>query len=167
MRGPLNFLTQRTCGSCSEGKSKTCLLASVQCELQKKLQKHPLINKYKSKGEKANMRFFSSLPWNNLSRLSVYFLCAAAAATAAHKSITAEMCLCDIVVSVLLIASEKRRGSHHPTTVFTLRCLPPAPACLSTTRGSLTYIGSYISGAKSAPQTLSWRTAKSAAGREL
>lgn len=36
---------------------------------------------------------------------------------------------------------------------LTLRRLPPALVCLSTTRGSLTYIGSNISGAKRMPQT--------------
>lgn len=57
-----------------------------------------------------------------MSWLSVYSLCAVAAA---HKSITAETCLCDIVVSVLLIASEKRRGSHQSEHRVHLEMSPP------------------------------------------
>lgn len=48
-------------------------------------------------------------------------------------------------------------------TVFTLRCLPRRRCVLSTTRGSLTCIGRYISGAKSMLATRRWKGAKSAA----
>lgn len=51
-------------------------------------------------------------------------------------------------------------------TVFTLRCLPRRRCVLSTTRGSLTCIGRYISGAKSVLPTERWKRAKSAAQQE-
>lgn len=65
--------------------------------------------------------------------------------SARNKSVTAEMCLRDIVFPVLFIIfiTSKRGKSVH------LEMTPQALVFLLTTRGSLTYIGSYISGAKS------------------
>lgn len=58
------------------------------------------------------------------------------------------MCISDIVVPVLFIVSAT--SEHRVHLEMSLLAL----VCVSTTRGSLTYIGSYISGAKSAIQTL-------------
>lgn len=57
-------------------------------------------------------------------------------------------------VSLTLLSYLSLPRVYDPNAAFTLRCLPLALVCWSTTGGSLTYIGSYISGAKSTPQTL-------------
>lgn len=66
-------------------------------------------------------------------------------------------CVSLTLLSYLLLPPPLKGGEggsvYDLSGVFTLRCLPLALVCLSTTRGSLTYIGSYISGAKSTPQT--------------
>lgn len=81
-----------------------------------------------------------------------------------------KMCLYNILYSVLLCKKKKKAWRTAPSEkpVFTLRWFPPAAlVCLSTTRGSLTYIGSYISRAKGARLDSCWRRAKSAVGAEL
>lgn len=57
------------------------------------------------------------------------------------------------VVVLFVVPATSEGGVCDSDAVFTLRCLPRHSRVLSTTRGSLTYIGSYISGAKSMPQT--------------
>lgn len=151
-------------GVIERGTSQSCLLGKRACLTGVEATKHLRIHKQYLRLPIFSL-YFPLPPQNNLSRLSVFPLCAAASV---HKSITAEKRVCVTLLSLSYLEKNAWRTAPSEKPVFTLRWFPPvALVCLSTTRGSLTYIGSYISRAKGTRLDPCWRRAKSAAGPEL